>query len=1017
MSMYDEHFLKNYSYFTYVHIVSKLEQYKNEINDKFDDIKPLLYQGKSDFNDELLNEILNENYLDVNKLECISMMIEYILYWTTKNVSIDDANKRYNFISYFMNNVNQVLPNMIYKEFESSHGYVVFSDLMKVKNKLVIKTPKDDDEIRSMLFEYYIGSKFINKLRKKTPNFMYTFGIFMCNSLVTVKNKTKDLNVGFCDDSKKNNIYLMFEKIDGMTLHEYIQKVNTEQDLDNVINIILQVMLSLDIAQKEGEYVHNDLHTDNVMLRKIKSPISHEYLVGKYKYKMNMNYIATIIDYGMNRFVENGIPLGVTIFSKYDVFPYKNTISTDLFKLLTSSIFSIIVVYVKNQAVYLKLQNKMDEVIEFLISFFRKYPYKMIKLWDTYLLNKNKQNFEIFKDEILNMKNNYYYPMTNDTLFLNDVTPEKFIKFTKNQMSQIWNKHVNDNIIDVSDIFSSYVPVFDQLCDEEEYNDFTFTQNYNNIYLSKYVEQKQLFYQLFNKEFNMELSDECLTDHESMILNFNNILDCKKITNTKKSSVKELNIINNFEKYNIKHIKKYYENDVELLISYMTQMDEIYNKIDMNLINLYNQINFVKLSMNFFNENMKKQIRKMHEYLKIFQKYIRLTSFSIDLNNIANQYLSKQEFKFNSFLPNLKYFEKSLVLSDCINKYNRVINEYYNTRMMEETYKKNTDVYTFYNLNVILENMNPRLSELYKNFADSFLNIKIKMNYIPVKHYLPVNSNQQFQTFLSLKSYNIQLQLLNNIVSRFVNYDNTQLKQIFQDPFVSKITDIVIYNKLRESRKIKDLTKKEKRDNKRSKEVFDLLNKSSKKLIFDDAYYHLDFGGNDGAVASGISNLMKVNSTQVYSADIETWLGNTKKNQYNNIVYTMLNENQKLPYANESFNSISCLQVFHHIEFLNSQLEELYRIMKHGGILIIKEHDCENVSTQLLIDIEHMIHEYVEPEIPNTNILNNYVAFYKSFNELDKMLKKIGFKFILDQYDFNPKFNPTRYYFAVYKKI
>jgi SAM-dependent methyltransferase len=1000
-----------------VYVVSKLEQYKNEISDNFNDIKPLLYQGKSDFNNELLSEILNENYLDVNKLECISMMIEYILYWTTKNTSINDTDKRYNFISYFMNNVNQVLPNMIYKDFESSHGYVVFSDLIKMKNKLVIKTPKDEDETRSMLFEYYIGSKFINKLRKKTPNFMYTFGIFMCNSLVKVKNDKPELNVGFCNDSKKKNIYIMFEKVDGTTLHDYILKVNTEKDLDNIVNVILQVMLSLDIAQKEGEYVHNDLHTDNVMLRKIKSPIRHEYLVGKHKYEMNMEYIATIIDYGMNRFVENGIPLGVTIFNKYNIFPYKNTISTDLFKLLISSIFSIIVIYTKNQSVYAKLQNKIEEVIEFLISFFRSYPYKMIKLWDTYLLNKNKQNFENFKNEILNMKNTYYYPMTNDNTFLNDVTPENFIKFTKNQMPHIWNKHVNYSVIDTNEIFSSYIPTFDPLFDNYEYDDYIFTLNYNNIYLSKFIEQKKIFYQLFNKEFNIELTDECLTDHESMILNFNNILDCKKITDAKKSSVKELDIINNFEKYNIKHINKYYKNDIELLTSYITQMDEIYNEIDINLINLYNKSNSVKVSMNFFNENMKIQIRKMHEFLKIFQKYIRLTSFSIDLNDIANKYLSKHEFKFNSFLPDLKYFEKSLVVSDCINKYNRIINEYYNTRLTEETYKRNTNVYTFYNLNVILQNMNPHFSELYNNFAESFLNIKQKLNYIPLKHYLPVKSNQQFQTFLSLKNYNIQIQLLNNIVSRFVNYDNAQLKEIFQESFVSKMNDIDIYNKLRESRKIKDLTKKEKRDNKRSKEVFELLNKSSKKLIFDDTYYHLDFGGNDGAVASGISNLMKVNNTQVYSADVETWLGNTKKKQYDNILYTMLNENQKLPYANESFNSISCLQVFHHLEFLNSHLEELYRVMKHGGILIIKEHDCDNLSTQLLIDIEHMIHEYVEPEIPNTKILNNYVAFYKSFIELDYILKLIGFKFILDKYDFNPDFNPTRYYFAVYKKI
>ena len=90
----------------------------------------------------------------------------------------------------FMNNVNQILPNMMHKPVKSVHGYVIFSDFLKVKNKIVIKTPKTSDEIRNMLFEYYIGSRFLNKLRSKTPNFMYTYGIFMCNPLI---NATKTL--------------------------------------------------------------------------------------------------------------------------------------------------------------------------------------------------------------------------------------------------------------------------------------------------------------------------------------------------------------------------------------------------------------------------------------------------------------------------------------------------------------------------------------------------------------------------------------------------------------------------------------------------------------------------------------------------------------------------------------------------------------------------------------------------------------------------------------------------------
>ena len=63
-----------------------------------------------------------------------------------------------------------------------------------------------------------------------------------------------------------------------------------------------------------------------------------------------------------------------------------------------------------------------------------------------------------------------------------------------------------------------------------------------------------------------------------------------------------------------------------------------------------------------------------------------------------------------------------------------------------------------------------------------------------------------------------------------------------------------------------------------------------------------------------------------------------------------------------------------------------------------------------------MIHEYVEPEIPNVDILNRYVAFYKSFTELNKLLQKNGFEFVSDNYNFDTRINPTRYYFAIYKK-
>ncbi len=71
MSIYDKHFLKNHSFFTYNYIVSKLDKYNEMINEKYDAINPPLYKGKIDFNDNLMSEILIEENVDNMRLMCI----------------------------------------------------------------------------------------------------------------------------------------------------------------------------------------------------------------------------------------------------------------------------------------------------------------------------------------------------------------------------------------------------------------------------------------------------------------------------------------------------------------------------------------------------------------------------------------------------------------------------------------------------------------------------------------------------------------------------------------------------------------------------------------------------------------------------------------------------------------------------------------------------------------------------------------------------------------------------------
>ena len=534
--------------------------------------------------------------------------------------------------------------------------------------------------------------------------------------------------------------------------------------------------------------------------------------------------------------------------------------------------------------------------------------------------------------------------------------------------------------------------------------------------MTKFIEQKKIFYNIFNKEFTHTFDESCLIDQQSMIMNFNNIIDCKNIFDLFKSNIdNDYKIINKFEKKTIKHIKEYYDNDVETLNYHIDQMINIESTIDNTLLNIFNSNN-LQVSIQIFSETVKNEIRKLHEYLKHFEKYLHLTTCSIDLHLIFDKYLSDNKFTIDKFDTNMKYFEKAIIFRDYIQKYYRLINEFYCNRIINETSNVHTNVYSFYNLCVTLENMYPRLKQIYENFSNSFIKIKKNLILVPENCYVPVNSNHQINTYIRLGNYNTQIYPLINLILRFVNIQPYNIKQIFNMKDENgNPSDIIIYNELRNFRKIKDSSSKQFRNHKRAEEVTNFL-KKQKSIITSD-YHHLDYGGNDGGVASEIANILKLNKEQIYSADLEKWLGNTKNNLYPNITYTLLSENQRLPYNNNSFNSISCLQVLHHVEYIEYYISELYRVLKPGGVLIIKEHDSINENTQMLIDIEHMVHEYVKPDIPNTEILKSYAAFYKSFNELNTLLKNNGFELVNNEYNFDIKINPTRYYFAIYKKI
>jgi hypothetical protein len=115
--------------------------------------------------------------------------------------------------------------------------------------------------------EAFIGINCINKLLRDIPNFKYTFGF----------NKDEEL---------------LFEYIDGIAFNEYIKTCS----IQNFLFILQILLLTLSVAQEQCGFVHNDLTTWNIIIKKVKK----QKIVYQFKdqvYIVETELLPIIIDY------------------------------------------------------------------------------------------------------------------------------------------------------------------------------------------------------------------------------------------------------------------------------------------------------------------------------------------------------------------------------------------------------------------------------------------------------------------------------------------------------------------------------------------------------------------------------------------------------------------------------------------------------------------------------------------------------------------------------------------------
>jgi SAM-dependent methyltransferase len=124
-------------------------------------------------------------------------------------------------------------------------------------------------------------------------------------------------------------------------------------------------------------------------------------------------------------------------------------------------------------------------------------------------------------------------------------------------------------------------------------------------------------------------------------------------------------------------------------------------------------------------------------------------------------------------------------------------------------------------------------------------------------------------------------------------------------------------------------------------------------------------------------------------------------------------------FGDESFDVVTAVMALHHVSDLDKMVSEISRVMKPGGYLLIKEHDCWDAADAMLVDIEHAIFvSRLERTDPKTQ--DDLVARYKNVAGWRAAIENHGLSLV--RYEFfypgDKKFevSATRAFIGVFRK-
>jgi hypothetical protein len=230
-----------------------------------------------------VRNILNQKFVSGSDMKVVLCLFDTLFLSVTNNPQREKG--LYN----LSRHIQKWVTKMELLPVKSVEGFIYITDFFSEDIQVVIKVPQQDSGFESMVREYFIGLKSLNKLRYLIPTFVYTLGAFLC------PKPTKSGKI--CSGRSKKTAFVLYEKIPGDSVDGLLK--NREIDFDQWLLVFIQMLLGLEVAQREVRFTHFDLHTGNVMVRR-KDNFSYTVPLDTTSYHVNNPVlIPNIIDFGL----------------------------------------------------------------------------------------------------------------------------------------------------------------------------------------------------------------------------------------------------------------------------------------------------------------------------------------------------------------------------------------------------------------------------------------------------------------------------------------------------------------------------------------------------------------------------------------------------------------------------------------------------------------------------------------------------------------------------------------------